>query len=561
MLNKRKRSALSMAALAAISVLCLSACGNSSSNTETEAQTTAQTEAQTEEQTEEAVQTETVSEESSETVTEAESEEGASEETEAETDATEDTETEAGSEESASEETEAETDVAEEAETEAETEAATEAETEENTQTAVEDGYLVTFDLNYEDAPEAETQTVAENNVPETPEDPTREHYSFTGWYNEADCTSEADFEYVITADTTFYAGWELSEATVTFYMNDGTDDVFTTETVEKNGTATEPVSVPSSDGYLFEAWYQDADCSESFDFTTMITEDVSVYAGWTEDDGSSVLVTYMWNYDDAPDDGVYRSQRVAYKSYLSLPTPDRGDDYKFIYWYTDPDCTTYYDSSEKISEDTTLYAKWYNCVVFEAEYTDVSGITGYGYSGSLSGTKIINRDQDGVAGASNGWYVSYLYYSGITLTFNIHADEAVENALLYLRLSAEYYDLDITDDDFLVLVNGEQVEYGSISIAINNAGSSGGVTSSSVENPFQDYLVSQTLSLEEGDNVIQLVVNNFKPESERTGTMYSYAPVVDAIKICADGDLSSITWADGFPLESNLETANTTYD
>ena len=110
-------------------------------------------------------------------------------------------------------------------------------------------------------------------------------------------------------------------------------------------------------------------------------------------------------------------------------------------------------------------------------------------------------------------------------------------------------------------MVNGQQVKYGSISIPINNAGSSGGVTSSSIEVPFQDFLVSTTLHLNEGDNTISLVVNNFKPENERTGTMYSYAPVVDAIKICSTGDVSAITWAEGFPLVTNLDTANNTYD
>lgn len=421
--------------------------------------------------------------------------------------------------------------------------------------------HSITFDMNDGTGAVADSQQVADRDVAEEPSAPTRENYRFTGWYVDADCTTAADFEYEITADTTYYAGWEMTAATVTYLYNDGTENTFRQDAVAMGSTPVEPTRLPEREGFLFTAWYADAACTVPFDFTAAVSADASVFAGWKEDDGSSVLVTYMWNYDGAPDEGVYRSQRVAYKSYLTLPTPDRGDEHKFIFWYTDPECTQYYDTSKKINKDTTLYALWYNSVTFEAEYVDVSQITGYGYSGSLTGTRIINRDQNAKANASNGWYVSYLYYNGITLTFNIHADQAVDNALLYLRLSAEYYDLSITDEQFLVMVNGQQVKYGSISIPINNAGSSGGVTSSSIEVPFQDFLVSTTLHLNEGDNTISLVVNNFKPENERTGTMYSYAPVVDAIKICSTGDVSAITWAEGFPLVTNLDTANNTYD
>ena len=388
----------------------------------------------------------------------------------------------------------------------------------------------VTFDLNYADAPAFETQKVDQGDVAEEPNAPVREHYQFIGWYNDAQLASPADFEYALDADKTFYAGWEQTEAAVRFYLNDGSEAVFREVFVPVNNPVTEPVAVPERSEYLFSAWYADEACTAAFDFATAITRDTAVYAGWQADDGSSVLVTYMWNYDGAPDEGVYRNQRVAYKSYLNLPTPDRGADYKFIYWYTDPECTAYFDNTKKIRESVTLYALWYNCATFEVEYTDVSGITGYGYSGSLYGTRIINKDQGGKANASNGWYVSYLYYKGITLTFNIHAEQPVENALLYMRLSAEYYDLNVTDEQFLVMVNGQQMKYGGVSIPINNAGSTYGVTSSSIEVPFQDYLVASSLSLPAGDSVIQLIVNNFKPENERTGTMYSYAPVVDAI-------------------------------
>ena len=99
--------------------------------------------------------------------------------------------------------------------------------------------YTITFDYNYEGAPANGTQTVAEGDVVTPPSDPTRDKFGFTGWYTDAACTEKADFEYAVTEDATYYAGWVQTEATVTFDANwaDGTD---TAVNVEIGGTVTQ---------------------------------------------------------------------------------------------------------------------------------------------------------------------------------------------------------------------------------------------------------------------------------------------------------------------------------
>lgn len=44
-------------------------------------------------------------------------------------------------------------------------------------------------------------------NVPKTPE---RQYMQFTGWYSDPECTTEFDFNSIMTEDKTVYAGWEL---------------------------------------------------------------------------------------------------------------------------------------------------------------------------------------------------------------------------------------------------------------------------------------------------------------------------------------------------------------
>lgn len=53
-------------------------------------------------------------------------------------------------------------------------------------------------------------------------------------------------------------------------------------QNVEIGNNATEPAS-PTASGYTFGGWYLEAECTNAFDFTTPITEDITLYAKWTK--------------------------------------------------------------------------------------------------------------------------------------------------------------------------------------------------------------------------------------------------------------------------------------
>ncbi|WP_295620694.1 glycoside hydrolase family 2 TIM barrel-domain containing protein, partial [uncultured Intestinimonas sp.] len=69
---------------------------------------------------------------------------------------------------------------------------------------------------------------------------------------------------------------------TVTFDSMGGT--AVEAQTVEEGGKAAEPTD-PTRDGYTFDGWYTDADCTEAYDFETIVTADITLYAGWTADE------------------------------------------------------------------------------------------------------------------------------------------------------------------------------------------------------------------------------------------------------------------------------------
>lgn len=398
----------------------------------------------------------------------------------------------------------------------------------------------VTFELNYDGAPEAEKISVDSGNVAEAPEDPEREDYEFVGWYTDAACTTEADFEFAITEDVTYYAKWQQTVATVTFVLNNGTDDV-ETEKVAIGESIEQPEDPEYDDIHVLDAWYTDEALTAVYEFGSEITGDITLYAGWTEVDPDTVLtVTFMWNYDGAPDDGVARTSQVSFNSKPRTYKASR-DGYYLAGWYTDAACTQEFDFDERLKSSVTLYARWMDIYTFEAEYVDFTGMSGNGYSGSMSGVGLIVKQKAENQNASNGHYAGWAYKKDYTLTFNIKSDAAVDDAVIVLRLSAEFYDMTYTDETYLVQVNGTNLEYDDISIT--------GVPAQGTNEwkEFANFTISTSVSLKKGDNTIKLIVNNSDRLGD-SGTMYATAPLVDCMYIYTDAGLS---WT---PLEDNLK-------
>lgn len=68
---------------------------------------------------------------------------------------------------------------------------------------------------------------------------------------------------------------------TITFETNGGSkiDSV----RVNRNSSITKPAE-PAKDGYIFEGWFTDKECTKAFDFDTKATKSFTLYAKWTED-------------------------------------------------------------------------------------------------------------------------------------------------------------------------------------------------------------------------------------------------------------------------------------
>ena len=123
--------------------------------------------------------------------------------------------------------------------------------------------------------------------------EPTKENYTFAGWYNGDE---KFDFTTVPTGDVTLTAKWTANDYYVSFVTEHG--DPPTSQNVKYNGTANDPGKL-TEEGYTFIGWYTDHTCTIEFDFRTPITGDTKVYAKW-EKNAPVLPDTYELNVSGA---------------------------------------------------------------------------------------------------------------------------------------------------------------------------------------------------------------------------------------------------------------------
>lgn len=123
--------------------------------------------------------------------------------------------------------------------------------------------------------------------------EPTKENYTFAGWYNG---NEKFDFTTVPTGDVTLTAKWTANDYEVSFVTEHG--NAPTSQNVKYNGTAGNPGEL-TEEGYTFIGWYADEAHKTKFDFSTPITGDTKVYAKW-EKNAPVLPDTYALNVSGA---------------------------------------------------------------------------------------------------------------------------------------------------------------------------------------------------------------------------------------------------------------------
>ncbi len=95
----------------------------------------------------------------------------------------------------------------------------------------------------------------------------------------------------------------EVVNVKVTFDMNGNGTAIDPVEVAV--GTAVTEPTAPTAEGYTFGGWYTDKDCTTAYDFATLVSADITLYAKWTENStqgptGGSTVDTATWTFGDA---------------------------------------------------------------------------------------------------------------------------------------------------------------------------------------------------------------------------------------------------------------------
>ena len=147
--------------------------------------------------------------------------------------------------------------------------------------------YTVTFQS--EGGSEVASQIRA-NTPADQPADPTKEGYTFIGWYNGE---SEWNFETPVTADLTLTAKWQVNQYTITFKPENGGQDIVIKQDY---GTAITAPANPTKTGYTFAGWDKTIP-------STMPAGDMTITARWTEN--RVIVIIRPDDSKDEPDPGT----------------------------------------------------------------------------------------------------------------------------------------------------------------------------------------------------------------------------------------------------------------
>ena len=151
-------------------------------------------------------------------------------------------------------------------------------------------GYTVSFSSNGGSAVTA--QIITEGDYATEPSAPTRNGYTFGGWYVDAGLSSPWTFASdTVTGQTTLYAKWTLITYTISYVLNGGTNGSNPASYTVESSTIT--LADPTRAGWSFTGWYTDAGfTSQTTSIGSGSTGNRTLYAKWSVTYPGTIAIT-----------------------------------------------------------------------------------------------------------------------------------------------------------------------------------------------------------------------------------------------------------------------------
>lgn len=234
------------------------------------------------------------------------------------------------------------------------------------------DEHTLTFETNGGSA--INPVTVRHGNAVARPADPTKDKYTFIGWYADPEFTEEYDFATVLEADKTIYAKFELTSTPIgDIYVRydvlhikqlpDGTYDLANAEVEHLSAKKDSTVTAVIKD---YRATHH---VNVNRTLSKLTGTAIQPYMGV---DGKPVYTILSVYYDldfhtltfDTMGGSRIDPVTVRHGNAVAKPKDPVNGGYIFDGWYTDKTYRTPYNFATPLTQDTTIYAKWFLIVL-----------------------------------------------------------------------------------------------------------------------------------------------------------------------------------------------------
>ena len=212
--------------------------------------------------------------------------------------------------------------------------------------------------------------TVRHGNAVARPADPTKDKYTFIGWYVDPEFSAEYDFATVLEADKTIYAKFELTSTPIgDIYVRydvlhikqlpDGSYDLANAEVEHLSAKKDTTVTAVAKD---YSATHH---INVNRTLSKLTDTAIQPYPGA---DGKPVYTILSVYYDldfhtltfDTMGGSRIDPVTVRHGNAVAKPKDPVNGGYIFDGWYTDKTYRTPYNFATVLTQDTTIYAKWF---------------------------------------------------------------------------------------------------------------------------------------------------------------------------------------------------------
>ncbi|GHV72368.1 hypothetical protein AGMMS49928_29100 [Spirochaetia bacterium] len=198
------------------------------------------------------------------------------------------------------------------------------------------------------------TYTIESDNI--TLQAPTKNGYTFGGWYTDSGFTTQAGSPAIAAGSTgikTFYAKWTIDSYDITYELDGGTNNADNPAVYTIESTAI-TLQAPTKANYTFGGWYMDNSFTTQAGSPAIATGSTGIktfYAKWT-------INTYTVTFDTQGGSPI-ATETVDAGSQVSKPDNPTRVGYVFDNWYTAATGGVVISWPLTVTDNTTVYARW----------------------------------------------------------------------------------------------------------------------------------------------------------------------------------------------------------